>query len=104
MAYPMTVQAMTIGFNVQVLSHFLLPYLLSGPKPVLRKDAQICNIVRPGEKDHDIDLDDFRSLKAIEAGTFRLFPAMMKFCFVVDLFTKVRFHVVSFLYIAKIWI
>jgi len=86
---PVTVENMTKGFNVQILSHFLIPYLLlSGPEPALRKGAQICTIGRPGEKNRSIDLDDFRCLKAIEAGTFKIFPAAFSFAFMTDLSTQ----------------
>ncbi|KAL0954040.1 hypothetical protein HGRIS_005194 [Hohenbuehelia grisea] len=83
---PMTVEALTTGFNVQILSHFLIPYLLlSRPEPVLRKGAQICNIARPGEKGRTIDMDDFYYLKATEAGKFKLFPNVFSFVFMLDL-------------------
>jgi hypothetical protein len=86
---PSTAQ-LTTFFNVQILSHFLIPYLLlSRPEPVLRTGAQICNIARPGEKNRHIDLDDFLCLKAVEAGTFRFLKDVTKFVFMVDLFTQV---------------
>jgi hypothetical protein len=85
-----TIEGVKGAFNVQILSHFLVPYLLlSLPKPVLGKDAQICNIARPGEMNRTIDFDDFRSLKSIETGTFSTLQAVMKFAFMMDLFTHV---------------
>ena len=85
-----TVDAVEHAFNIQVLSHFLLPYLLmSDPEPVLRNGAQICNIARPGAKKQNIDFDDFLCLKAVEAGTFSLLRDMEKFFFIMDLFTHV---------------
>jgi hypothetical protein len=85
-----TPQTATSVFNVQVLSHFLIPYLLlSRPEPVLRKGAQICNIASPGEKNRNIDVDDLLCLKALEAGTFSLFTDAVKFFFMMDLFTHV---------------
>jgi NAD(P)-dependent dehydrogenase (short-subunit alcohol dehydrogenase family) len=85
----LTAQSLTTFFNVQILSHFLIPYLLlSRPDPVLRKGAQICNIARPGEKNRNIDLDDFICLKALEAGTFSILKDAMRFVFMMDLFTE----------------
>jgi hypothetical protein len=85
-----TVEGVKGAFNVQILSHFLIPYLLlSLPDPVLGNDAQICNIARPGEVNRNIDFDDFRSLKAVEAGTFSILRDAMKFVFIMDLFTHV---------------
>ena len=85
-----SVQAVKGAFNVQILSHFLIPYLLlSLPEPILGKDARICNIARPGEINQIIDFDDFLSLKAIEKGTFSIFRNVMKFVFMMDLFTHV---------------
>lgn len=87
---PLTAQSMTTSFNVQILSHFLIPYLLlTLPRPVLRQGAQICNIARPGEKNQTIDLDDFRCLKALEAGKFSILKDIKKFIFMMDLFTYV---------------
>jgi hypothetical protein len=84
-----TVRTITTFFKVQILSHFLIPYLLlSRPDPVLRKGAQICNIGRPGENNQDIDMDDFLCLKALESGKFNLWKDTMKFVFMVDLFTQ----------------
>ena len=81
-------QSMTTGFNIQILLHFLIPYLLlTLPQPVLWKGAQICNIGRPGEKNRTIDLNDFRCLKTFEAGKFSLLKDAMKFVFMMDLFT-----------------
>lgn len=86
---PLSAQSITSSFNTQILSHFLIPYLLlSSQKPILQKGAQICNIARPGEKNRNIDMDDFLCLKAFEAGTFRLLPAAMKFVFMLDLLTQ----------------
>ncbi|KAL0954055.1 hypothetical protein HGRIS_005207 [Hohenbuehelia grisea] len=86
---PPTVKSMTMGFNVQILSHFVIPYLLiNRPEPVLRNWAQVCNIARPGEKGRPIDLDDFRFLKSVEAGTFKLRSGLMTFPFILDLFTQ----------------
>ena len=88
-----TVEGVKGAFNVQILSHFLIPYLLmSSFEPVLGKNAQICNIARPGEINRNIDFDDFRSLKAIETGTFHLLRDVMKFAFIMDLFTQVSGH------------
>ena len=91
----LTAQSLTTFFNVQILSHFLIPYLLlSRPDPVLRKGAQICNIARPGEKNRNIDLDDFICLKALEAGTFSILKDAMRFVFMMDLFTEAsRSHI-----------
>lgn len=47
-----TPESMTVAFNVQMLSHFLIPYiLLSHPQPILRDGAQVCTICRPDEQD-----------------------------------------------------
>jgi hypothetical protein len=86
-----TVQNAPSIFNVQILPHFLIPYLLlSLPAPVLRKGAQICNIGRPGDKNRNLNLDDMLCLKSIEAGTFSLFSDMMKWVVMMDLLTHVR--------------
>jgi hypothetical protein len=84
-----TAQSLTAYYNVQILSHFLIPYLLlSSSKPILGKGAQICNIARPGEKNRNIDLEDFRCLKAFEAGKFSPMGDTLKFVFQMDLYTQ----------------
>lgn len=91
-----TFDAVKDAFNVQILSHFLIPYLLiSLPEPALRNGAQICNIGRPGEKNQTIDFDDFRCLKAAEAGTFSIFRDFFKFTFIMDLFTHVSSSIIE---------
>ena len=85
-----TVDTVKGAFNIQILSHFLIPYLLmSLPEPVLRNGAQICNVTHPGAKKQNIDFDDFLCLKAVEAGTFSLLRDLGKFFFMMDLFTHV---------------
>ncbi|KAJ8481017.1 hypothetical protein ONZ45_g15451 [Pleurotus djamor] len=50
-----------IGFNVQVMSHFLIPYLLATRnEPSLRKGAQICHIGRPGASIGSLDVDNMQ--------------------------------------------
>ena len=85
-----TVDAVKNSFRIQVLSHFLIPYLLmSLPEPILRNGAQICNIAQPGAKKQNIDFDDFLCIKSVEAGTFSLLRDLGKFFFIMDLFTHV---------------
>ncbi|KAJ8473355.1 hypothetical protein ONZ45_g16330 [Pleurotus djamor] len=85
---PSTVEVIAPGFNVQVLSHFLIPYLLlERPNPVLRKGAQICNMGRPGEFNRTIDFDDFVGLKAAAAGQFGM-AHPFKWVFMMDVFTR----------------
>lgn len=85
-----TVDAVKGAFNIQILSHFLIPYLLmSLPEPALRNGAQICNVAQPGGKRQNIDFDDFLCLKAVEAGTFSLLRDLGRFFFIMDLFTQV---------------
>ncbi len=87
---PGTVETLTAGFNVQIISHFLIPYLLlTRTNPVLREGAQICNIGRPGEKNRTIDFEDFSGLKAAAAGTFSVMTHPFRWVFMIDVFTKV---------------
>ncbi|KAF4578240.1 hypothetical protein EYR36_000047 [Pleurotus pulmonarius] len=86
---PGTVETLTAGFNVQILSHFLIPYLLlTRTNPVLREGAQICHLGRPGEQNRTIDFEDFSGLKAAAAGTFSMMTHPFRWVFMIDVFTK----------------
>ena len=81
---------MTSGFNTQILSHFLVPYLLlSRPEPILRQGAQICHIGRPGEIGRTLDMDDIMGLKSVEGGSLSLIATAFRWVFTMDLFTEV---------------
>ena len=60
---------MARAFHAQVLSHFLVPYLLlERVEPVLRDGARIFNVARPWETGRAIDMDDIVGLQLMEGG------------------------------------
>ena len=81
---------MTRGFHAQVLSHFLVPYLLlSRADPVLHEGARVFNVARPGEMGRAIDMDDIVGLKLMEGGARAFVAGLLKWAFIIDLFTEV---------------
>ncbi|KZP34341.1 NAD(P)-binding protein [Athelia psychrophila] len=88
--WPPTRESATIAFNVQLLSHFLIPYLLlSRPQPVLRQGARISNIMRPGAQVQVLDLDDPMGLNLIEKGKLAYLKNIrLGIPFMADLFTE----------------
>ncbi|KZP18623.1 hypothetical protein FIBSPDRAFT_590555 [Athelia psychrophila] len=87
--WPPTPESLTIAFNVQILSHFLIPYLLlSRPQPILRQGAQICNVGRPGEIGRAVNMDDFIGIKAIQGGNVAFVKKLLSWVFIMDLYTQ----------------
>ncbi|KAF7967318.1 hypothetical protein HWV62_34719 [Athelia sp. TMB] len=90
--WPLTAASATTAFNVQILSHFLVPYLLlTGAEPVLRAGAQVSTIMRPGDKGKPLDPadPDFVGIKRLEEkGTMAYLRDGAKHLLTVDLFTE----------------
>ncbi|KAF7980178.1 hypothetical protein HWV62_39657 [Athelia sp. TMB] len=90
--WPLTAASVTAAFNVQILSHFLVPYLLlTRAEPVLRAGAQVSTIMRPGDKGKQLDPadPDFIGVQRLaEKGTMAYLRHGASHTLTVDLFTE----------------
>ncbi|KAF7979927.1 hypothetical protein HWV62_40342 [Athelia sp. TMB] len=87
--WPPSTESVTCAFHTQVLSHFLVPYLLlSRAEPVLRDGARVFNVARPGEIGRTIDMDDVMGLQLMEGRARAFVGGLLKWAFIIDLFTE----------------